>query len=140
MDLTEQAREFFARDTFSAQTTGITVVHAEKDSAVCRLELEQKHMNANGVAMGGVIFTLADLAFAVAANTDNPKTVTLNSSINFAAPPKGKILTAQARCLKSGRRTTIYSVDVTDDEGTLVASALITGMRTENEKGVTADG
>jgi len=36
--------------------------------AICSLTLEAKHKNALGAVMGGVYFTLADFAFAVASN------------------------------------------------------------------------
>ena len=130
MNLTEQAREIFSHDIYASETTGIVIDHAEKDHAICSFEIGPHHLNANNVVMGGAVFTLADVTFAVAANTDNPSTVTLTSQITFMASAKGKKLIAEAHCLRSGRSTAVFLIDVTDDLGTKVASVSTTGIRT----------
>ena len=66
-DSVESAREFFYKDLF-AVNTGITLDELTEDEAVCSLELDDVHRNAYGGVMGGVIFTLADFAFAVLSN------------------------------------------------------------------------
>ena len=75
--------------------------------------------------MGGVIFTLADLAFAVVANQIHSLSVASQVSIKYLSTPKGKKLIAKARSIKEGRTTTVINVDVTDDTGRYVA--LFTG-------------
>lgn len=129
MEFTNIARERFAKDLFAAEATGIVIEKAAKDYARCSLELCEHHMNANGVCMGGVLFTLADFAFAVASNTDNPATVTVTSQINFLASPKGSRLTAETVCRKSGRTSAVFDVDIYDELGTLVAVVSATGLR-----------
>lgn len=85
-------------------------------------------MNENNVPMGGAIFTLADIACAVAANGySEKKTVSQQVSITFLAPAKGKQLTAEASCLRSGRTTALYVVDIKDELGTYVAHATMNG-------------
>ena len=79
--------------------------------------------------MGGAVFTLADFAFAVAANAfEETVTVSQHVSITFLAPAKGKRLFAQARCRKAGRTTCLYEVDVTDELGGFVAHAVVNGF------------
>ena len=79
------------------------------------------HLNANSVPMGGAIFTLADFTFAVAANGHSQRiTVTQQVSVTFLSPSRGKTLIAEAKCLKAGRTTCLYAVDVTDDLGAQV--------------------
>lgn len=126
MSKLEEIRERFQNDRFATDAAGIVIDSAEPGKAVCSLHLELRHMNANKVPMGGAIFTLADFACAVAANGYCEKaTVSQNASITFLAPAKGKRLIAEASCLRSGRTTALYAVDVRDELGTYVAHAAI---------------
>ena len=83
-------------------------------------------MNENNVPMGGAIFTLADFTCAIAANGHSEKkTVSQNASITFLAPAKGGKLIAEAFCLREGRTTALYTVDIRDELGTYVAHASV---------------
>ena len=126
MPTLEEIRQRFANDRFAMEATGIVIDSAEPGKAVCSLTLEAHHMNANNVPMGGAIFTLADFTCAIAANAHAKKvTVSQNASITFLAPAKGKRLIAEAVCLREGRTTGLYAVDVRDELGTYVAHATI---------------
>ncbi len=127
----EEARRFFSGDVFATAVTGAEIEDCGPDHARCSLRLEPRHRNAAGQVMGGVLFTLADLAFAVAANNQGPLTVTAVSQITFLSPVRGQVLTAETRLVKSGRRSCCFAVDITDDLGTLVATVSSTGMRLE---------
>lgn len=129
MDRLEWAREFFKDDGYSVKTTGITIEAAEPDYAVCSLEVTEKHKNRNGVVMGGAIFTLADFAFAVAANAAVVPTVTLNANITYLAPAVCERLTAKALCERSGGGSCAFRIEVTDENGNMVAVAAMTGYR-----------
>lgn len=131
MNTIEEVRAYFAGDKFAA-LAGIEITEVESGRAVCRMELQPHHMNANNTPMGGAIFTLADLAFAVAANADNvdrgSHTVSQHMSITFLSPAKGKALIAEAKRIKAGRRTCLYEVSVRDELGTMVAHATGNGF------------
>lgn len=128
-DYLKEAREFFAGDIYALDTTGITIDEAAPSYAVCSLSVSDKHKNAAGVVMGGAIFTLADLTFAVAANVGQPTTVTYTSNIIFLAPAAGTKLTARAICEKSGRHMCAFRIEVTDDSNSTVAVVNATGCR-----------
>ena len=129
MPTLDQIRSCFNGDCFATSTVGAKIALAEPEHAVCTLEIRPMHLNANGVPMGGVLFTLADFAFAVAANGHSTRvTVTQQVSITFLSASRGKILTAEARCLKAGHTTCLYAVDITDDLGTLVAHLTVNGF------------
>jgi acyl-CoA thioesterase len=90
----------------------------------CRLGLTlQPHMvNFQGYPHGGVIFSLADVAFGAACNSHGEPAVALNMSISFlTAVPAGSRLVAEAGEIKQGRRAGFYQVSVTSEEGALVA-------------------
>ena len=124
MSALEEICSRFQQDHFATDATGVVIDAAEPGKAVCSLTLEEKHMNENHVPMGGAIFTLADIACAVAANGySEKKTVSQQASITFLAPAKGKRLIAEASCLRAGRTTALYMADVRDELGTYVAHA-----------------
>ena len=71
---------------------------------------------------GGIVFTLADTAFAYACNAYNRVTVALGAEITFVAPARaGEVLIATARERSRTGRTGIYDVEVTNGDGALVA-------------------
>ncbi len=124
----EEAREFFYKDSF-ARSTGITLDKITDDEAVCSLKIADNHKNAYGGVMGGVIFTLADFAFAVMSNQIHQLTVAQQVSINYLSAPKGEVLTATARCKKTGRTSSIINIDVVDDTGRDIAQFIGTGFK-----------
>ena len=127
-DTIESAREFFYKDKFAVDT-GITLDELTEDFAVCSLKITDDHRNAYGGVMGGVIFTLADFAFAVRSNQIHQLTVGQQVDIHYLSAPKGEKLIAKATCRKSGRTSSIINVDVSDDEGRDVAQFIGTGFK-----------
>jgi len=148
MTLLEWARNCFANDRYATQATGITIqdVGIENNGGVCicQIELQEYHLNARNAVMGGVFFTLADFAAGVAVNLPEASArlkepllkeelydlhwVSTSSNINFLAQPKGKIISAKAVCLRQGRNTGLYQVNVFEGER-LLAVVTTTGMR-----------
>ena len=124
----EEVRKIFEGDRFATQN-GAVIDEIGDRSAVCSLSLTPSHRNAMGAVMGGVYFMLADFAFAVASNWENMGCVSLRSDISFLSGAKGERLIAKAECIKDGRTTACYRVDVTDDLGNLAATVTVTGYR-----------
>lgn len=116
----EEAQEHFKNDTF-ATNAGMVIDEMGDDYSVCSVILNDGHKNAYGGIMGGVIFTLADLAFAVCANQIHCLSVAQQVSINYLSAPKGSKLIARAHCIKTGKTTSVIDVNVSDDEGRDVA-------------------
>ena len=128
MSSLEEIRNRFKNDHFATDATGVVIDCAEPGRAVCSLTLEERHMNENKVTMGGAIFTLADIACAVAANGYSEKvTVSQQASITFLTSAKGGQLIAEAFCLREGHTTALYEVKVHDELGTYVAHATMNG-------------
>ena len=79
-------------------------------------------LNGHRTAHGGMIFSLADTAFAYACNSRNVVTVAQNASINFLAPAhQGDRLIAEARELSVAGRTGVYGVSVRRGDGQIIA-------------------
>ena len=123
----DEARTFFAGDRYATQVTGIYIEDCSTHYARCSLVLRPEHRNAVGQVMGGVLFTLADFTFAVAANNGGVRTVTAVSQITFLAPVRGEKLFAETTLIKDGKRNCHYQIEIIDDQDTLVAMVTSAG-------------
>ena len=103
----EKTVKLFENDRFATEN-GAVIEEVEEHYAQCSLKLGSRHRNAMGAVMGGVYFTLADFAFAVAANWQGTGTVSLHSDIAYLGSAKGNQLIAEAVCIKNGRSTSYY--------------------------------
>ncbi len=110
----EEAKKFFAQDLFATEN-GMTLDNIGDDWAEASVILTDRHRNAQGGIMGGVMFTLADLAFAAACNSVHSPSVAQQVSINYLSGTRGSKLFAHAICIKDGRTSGVYTVKVTDD-------------------------
>ena len=124
----EEAQEHFKKDKF-ATNAGMVIDELGEDYSVCSVTLTDDHKNAYGGVMGGAIFTLADLAFAACANQIHCLSVAQQISINYLSAPKGERLIAKARCIKTGRTTSVINVSVSDDTGRDVALFIGTAFK-----------
>ncbi len=116
----EEARAFFKKDRF-ATDNGMELMELGEDTCLCRVEIVAGHRNGLGGVMGGVIFTLADFAFAVVTNQCHFPTVGQQVNILYLNSVKGSRLFARAKAIKNGKSTCIVEVEVTDDTGRDVA-------------------
>ena len=119
-------REFIAKDRFAADA-GCRLVSCADGEAVVEVELDERHLNAVGTAQGGLIFTLADTAFAAAANSGGQQTVSLSSTVSFLRPAKAGKLIARATTVSRTHSTCCIDVLVTDASDRLLAKVQCTG-------------
>ncbi|WP_082903241.1 PaaI family thioesterase [Christensenella timonensis] len=134
MDI-ERVKKFFEMDRF-VKGLGIVIDSAGEGECVCSALIEDKHLNAGNVVQGGMIFTIADFTFAVAANCKHGNVVSLSNNITYNRPPKGKKLIASAKEISATRRTCLYEVEVCDELGTNVAYVTVTGFIKEGSIGL----
>ena len=117
---TETARSIFSQDRYAA-LTGIEIVEAGKGYCKARLTIEDKHLNAANVVQGGAIFTLADLAFAVASNSQGQLALAINVNISFLGSKSSGTLYATATEVGEPKRLGAYDVLVTDEQANIIA-------------------
>lgn len=129
----ERVREQFSKDRFATEN-GMVIDEIGDHYAKCSVELKDIHRNAMGGVMGGVHFTLADFAFAVASNWQHMGTVALSTDIAFIGSVKGNKLTAEATLVKDGRSVNCYNIRVTDDLGNIAAEVKIVGFHVNPPK------
>ena len=128
MKPSEETKRLFHNDRFATEN-GAVIDEVDDHYAKCSLKIEDRHKNAMGAVMGGVYFTLADFALAVASNWEEMGNVSLNSEITYLTAAKGERLIAEAVCVKKGRTTSYYRIDVKDDLGNLTAAVTATTFR-----------
>ena len=129
MKTLEELKSYFSDDYFAMKLCGISIESATAEHCQCRMPLTESHMNAMNVAQGGSVFTLADIAFSVAANVESSPTVSLGGQINYVRPAAGAYLTAKAALVSATRSTCLYRVEIFNDQNALVAYATFTGFR-----------
>lgn len=115
-------QEFFKNDLF-AESAGIVLMEVKEGYGKACMKITEKHLNAGHRTQGGAIFTLADLTLAAAANSHGALTFSLSSNITFLrASGLGDTLYAEARERYIGRTTGYYQIDITNQDGKLIAT------------------
>ena len=117
---TDRAKKYFSGDRFAA-LTGVEILEAGKGYCKARLVIEDKHLNAANIVQGGAIFTLADLAFAVASNSHGQLALAINANISFLSAKSSGILYAAATEVGNPKRLGAYDVLVSDEQGEIIA-------------------
>ena len=124
----EKVRDIFKNDRFATEMGAVIDELGDHYSKVS-LEINEHHKNAVGGIMGGVYFTLADFAFAVASNWQQPGVVGLNCDASFIGVPKTKRIIAEAKLIKDGRTICCYNVEIKDERDNPIAAVQCVGFR-----------
>jgi acyl-CoA thioesterase len=112
----------YARDRAS-QALGMALEEVRPGYARLRMTVRSDMLNGHGICHGGIVFALADSAFAFACNSRDVLTVAAGCSVEFLAPAwEGDALVAEARERFLEARNGVYDVDVRRDGGELVAT------------------
>ena len=105
----------------ASRALGISLVTCGPGTATTTMTVGPQACNGHGIAHGGLVFTLADTAFACACNSHGPVTVAAGGDITFVAPARaGDVLVAEAVERTLFGRSGIY--DVTVRRGTEVVA------------------
>jgi acyl-CoA thioesterase len=121
-----------AGDRWAVAAAGARLIEVRPGYARATMRLRDVHLNGVEVAQGGAVFTLADYAFAACSNSHGTVAVALDVSITFARSATRGVLTAEAVEESRTRRTSVCSVRVTDEDGSLVALFRGTAFRKED--------
>src|SRR5665647_289328 len=116
----ENLKRFFKKDNFAANS-GIELLEVSPGYAKARMDIGEKHLNALKTVQGGALFTLADLAFAAASNAYGTATVAINVNISFVKAATKGTLIAEAKETSISPKIATYNVNITDDDGDIVA-------------------
>ena len=115
------AAAMYARDA-AAQAFAIRIVRVQPGAALLTMTVRPDMVNGHHICHGGMIFTLADTAFAYACNSYNKNTVASACHIDFLAPAReGETLEAEAVERSAAGRTGVYDITVRNNHGTTIA-------------------
>jgi acyl-CoA thioesterase len=114
-------RGMYARDD-AARALGIALLEIRPGHARMSMPVRPDMVNGHDICHGGLIFTLADTAFAYSCNAYNRTTVAQHCTITFLAPARrGDLLTAEAEERARSGRNGVYDIRVTNQKGETVA-------------------
>ena len=115
------AKEMYARDNL-ANMLGIRITKTDDGYAEAQMPVRADMLNSFEICHGGIIFALADTAFAYACNSSNKATVAMNCSISYLKPcHEGEILSAIAEERVRDGRNGVYDVTVKRADGHVIA-------------------
>lgn len=106
---------------------GIRFDEVHEDSCTVSCELRPELLNPSGLAHGGLIATLTDVAAGlIALHADGwiHNIVTQNCNIHYLRPGTGDRLRAESRVIRKGRRVCVVQVDCFTSENMLCTTAL----------------
>ena len=104
------------------QALGITLCEVRPGFSRMRMTVREDMLNSFQSCYGGMMFSLADCAFAYACNSHNEVTVASGCDIDFVRPARlGDELTAIAEERTTSGRSGIYDVEVVNQNGETVA-------------------
>ncbi len=120
--IAQRCTEIMWPDDHAAQGLGMKIVAVGPGVATLTMAVRQDMVNGHGTCHGGFIFAVADSTFAYACNSFNHRAVAAGVDINFLAPAHlGDLLTAQGHARHQGGRSGVYDIEVTNQDGKLIA-------------------
>ena len=104
------AKAMWSRDR-AANALGMRIDEVRQGYARLSMPVRGDMVNGHHICHGGLIFSLADTAFAYACNSYNKNTVASACNIDFLAPGKeGDTLSAEAVEMSASGRTGVYEI------------------------------
>lgn len=111
---------------------GINKALVTNDSFSVVMEVGDIHLNTQGTAHGGILFTLCDQTVGAYLVYKKIKGVAMDGNIHYYRPAqKGEILSATVYERKSGKNTGVYFVELKNQNNKLIADGLFTAMYLE---------
>ena len=118
----EAARDAMWAQDKASRALGMKITGVGPGRAAIRMAVRPEMCNGHLICHGGMIFALADSAFAFACNSHNKVTVANNCTISFIAPAReGDTLIAEAVERHRGGRSGVYDVTITNQDAELIA-------------------
>lgn len=118
----ERAVEALWRGDAASRSLGMQVESRGPGHACVSMRIRADMVNGHGSCHGGLVFTLADSAFAFACNSYGDNTVAAGAAIEFLKPAReGDLLRATAAERWRAGRAGIYEIEVRNQHDELVA-------------------
>ena len=131
----ERARNAFAAVPY-ANFLGLQLGEVRTGEASVHLDIRDELRQNQGVVHGGAIASLIDTASAFAVLTQinlDERVTTTDLTIHYLRPATNGRIAATARIVRGGRRLFVLTVDVHDEAGALIATAVTTYIKIDNK-------
>jgi uncharacterized domain 1 len=129
-EVNEKIFKIIKEDNFT-KFLGIRCLEIRKGYAKYSMVVNKNMINFHNVAHGGVIFSLADVAFAAASNSEGIRSLALVVEICYRKPVhEGEEIIAEAVEESGGKRTAVYKIKVYNKDGEIIALCQATVYRT----------
>ena len=96
------------------------------DHCLCHVELRHEQTNPNGLAHGGLLFTMADVAASALARADGRNYSTLDANIHYMRNVKEGVIIAEASMIRRGRTSVLIEVSIRSGEGKELTRVTVT--------------
>jgi phenylacetic acid degradation protein PaaD len=118
----ERAVDALWRGDAASRALGMRIESCAPGRATVTMRIRSNMVNGHGICHGGLVFALADSAFAFACNSHGHNTVAAGAAIEFLAPAReGDVLTAVAGERWRRGKAGIYEIEVTNQRDETVA-------------------
>ncbi len=123
----EQMNTFFEKDGF-IKLIGTEILSVDENKAVVKAKITDSHRNAGGAVQGGMLYALADFAFAVLSNYKHPVTVTQVGQISYVkAAYADEVVATAVETVRVGH-TNVCQITIQDDKGQTVCVCSFNGF------------
>ncbi|MEP7197715.1 MAG: hotdog fold thioesterase [Saprospiraceae bacterium] len=113
-------KKMFSQDGFS-QWLGIEAITTELGHCILKMVVRKEMMNGLSVAHGGIVYSLADSAFAFACNSYNRISLSIETSITHnKAIQLNDTLIAECKLITQSNRIGTFQVIVTNQNNEIV--------------------
>jgi uncharacterized protein (TIGR00369 family) len=136
----EVVKKQFEKDNY-AKSLGIILDKLTDDTIQMHVQLREDMLNMYNRPHGGIIYTLADVAFSVLGNNKNNISVGLDCSITYhASPDPGTVLVVDGKILSHTKRTASFLFSVyTEKKGVLILVATMKSVSYRTGKPIDPD-
>lgn len=108
----EEMTAIFSQDPF-AKALNMRLLEWENGYAKTAVTITEEMLNFHNAAHGGLVFALADYAFAVASNSHGQVAVGINTNMSYVeAAALGEELICTAKEVNNNGRLAIYTMEV----------------------------
>ena len=127
-------QERLNNDDKFAKSIGAQLTEVREGYACAKLTIEDRHLNGAGVCQGGVIYTLADLAFAAVANSHGILSLGISNTITFIKSAQlGETIKAECTEQVNHHRLPYCDIKITNQQGEIIAIVTGLGYRMKKE-------
>lgn len=120
--MNEAISKVFIDDSY-AKKLGINILDWKKGYAKTEVTIGKDMLNFHKAANGGLIFSLADYAFAIASNSYGQMAVGINTSMSYIkAAAAGESLICRATEISNNGRLAIYNMEIKNEQKELIAT------------------